>query len=81
MFFFCVDRHNLTLKVRIVVERGGIVNREEREEEVALKVIVVVVPANKFVELETVVERPDEENGRAMLEGESNAAIWTEVLD
>ena len=71
----------LTVKVRIVFQRGEIVDREEREKEVTLKVVVVVVPANKFVELETCVERLDEENGRVMSEGEPNAAIWTEALD
>ena len=66
-----------------VFKRGEIVVEgwEESEEEMTFEVAVVVIPPNKVVELEAVVKHLDEEDGRAMSEGERNAAIRTEFFN
>ena len=50
---------------------------EQSVKEVTLKVTAVVVPPNNFVEIQALEKCVDDENGRAVMPGEPNAASRT----
>lgn len=50
---------------------------EQSEKEVTLEVTAVVIPPNKFVEIQALEKCVDDKNGRTVTPGEPNAAIRT----